>query len=181
MHMPERYMWCSRLLSFNTPIRHWIKLFHAKFPKASMDADHSGTVTEAEARKALKNRMPPVTSAAGNGEKISMTSGDPGSESDVFFYRGWSWQVGPNSDGLGGPKKPTCFVGEWHDWWLVRKKGVEVVAPFFLAHEVTLASDLSHPNWRWYRMCNLQSLHGWDDCSQEGRGMVLGSSPKCIL
>jgi len=27
---------------------------------ASMDADHSGTVTEAEARKALKNRMPPA-------------------------------------------------------------------------------------------------------------------------
>jgi len=63
-------------------------VFHAKFPKASMDADHSGTVTEAEARKALKNRMPPVTSAAGNGEEISMTSGGPGSESDVFFYRG---------------------------------------------------------------------------------------------
>lgn len=40
-----------------------------------MDADHSGTVTEAEARKALKNRMPPVTSTAGNGEKISMDHG----------------------------------------------------------------------------------------------------------
>lgn len=36
----------------------------------------------------------------------------------------------------------TCFVGEWHDWWPVRKKGVcyGVVALFFLAHEVTLAS-----------------------------------------
>ncbi len=48
--------------------------------KASMDVDHSGTVTEAEARQALKNRIPPVTSAAGNGEK----SMEIGSESYCF-------------------------------------------------------------------------------------------------
>lgn len=97
-----------------------------------MDADHSGTVTEAEARKALKNRMPPVTSAAGNAEEISMTSGDPGSESDVFFYRGWSWQVGPNSDGLGGPKNlPVLLENEWHEWLVTGEEKGAVVALIF--------------------------------------------------
>ena len=33
--------------------------------EASMDVDHSGTVTEAEARQALKNKMPAVTRQKG--------------------------------------------------------------------------------------------------------------------
>ena len=40
-----------------------------------MDVDHSGTVTEAEARQALKNKMPAVTRQ--QGMKFSA----------IFFYR----------------------------------------------------------------------------------------------